>query len=112
LLIAITDAPWQSTYVSSVTLTLSPLFSGGAAGTDGAGGDVRFNDLEEEQGLGYAHETVRQAITNLEEMEASLGINEGSAGWTMVWKESFNHKGSSAYAGRMRKKVASQSTVI
>jgi hypothetical protein len=30
--------------------------------------------------LGYAREAVRQAITNLEEMEASLGINEGSAG--------------------------------
>lgn len=74
--------------------------------------------LEHERGLGFAREAVRQALVNLEATEAPAGTMPVvlGPGWPGVLlheaighglEGDFNRKGTSAFAGRMGEKVAS-----
>ncbi len=75
--------------------------------------------IEQDRALGYAREAVRQALTNLEAVEAPAGtmtVVLGS-GWPGVLlheavghglEGDFNRKGTSAFAGRLGQKVASE----
>ncbi len=74
--------------------------------------------LEDERGLGYAREAVRQALVNLEAVPAPAGLLPVvlGPGWPGVLlheavghglEGDFNRKGTSAFAGRIGQQVAS-----
>jgi TldD protein len=74
--------------------------------------------LEEERALGYAREAVRQALVNLEAVDAPAGMLPVvlGPGWPGVLlheavghglEGDFNRKGTSAFSGRMGEQVAS-----
>lgn len=92
-----------------------------------AGGGGRFGYgyfLAGDIALGYAREAVRQALVNLEATDAPAGTMQVvlGAGWPGILlheaighglEGDFNRKGTSAFAGRMGEKVASdQCTVV
>lgn len=88
-------------------------------GTAGGGGRLDYSYFQqEERGLGYAREAVRQALVNLEAIEAPAGTMPVvlGPGWPGVLlheavghglEGDFNRKGSSAFAGRIGEQVAS-----
>ncbi len=88
-------------------------------GSAGGGGRVGYDYfLEQERGLGYAREAVRQALVNLWAEEAPAGTMPVvlGPGWPGVLlheavghglEGDFNRKGSSAFAGRIGERVAS-----
>jgi len=89
----------------------------GSAGGGGRTGYEFF--LEDERALGYAREAVRQALVNLEAEEAPAGTMTVvlGPGWPGVLlheavghglEGDFNRKGTSAFAGRMGERVASE----
>ncbi len=88
-------------------------------GSAGGGGRYSFDYfLQNERGLGYAREAVRQALVNLQGIDAPAGtmpVVLGS-GWPGVLlheavghglEGDFNRKGSSVFAGRIGQQVAS-----
>ena len=91
-----------------------------------SGGGGRFGYgwfLEDERALGYAREAVRQAIVNLEAVDAPAGSMTVvlGAGWPGVLlheaighglEGDFNRKGTSAFSGRIGEKVASEQCTI
>ncbi|PSJ40131.1 metalloprotease TldD [Zobellella taiwanensis] len=97
-------------------------------GGSGGGGRVGYDYfLEEEDGqpraLGYVKEAVRQALVNLEAVDAPAGTMPVvlGAGWPGVLlheavghglEGDFNRKGSSAYSGRIGEQVASSLCTI
>jgi TldD protein len=94
-------------------------------GTAGGGGRVGYGYfLRHEQALDYAREAVRQALVNLEAVEAPAGTLTVvlGPGWPGVLlheaighglEGDFNRKGTSAFAGRLGMRVASdQCTVV
>lgn len=88
-------------------------------GSTGGGGRVGYEYfLEDERGLNFAREAVRQALVNLEAVEAPAGSMPVvlGPGWPGVLlheavghglEGDFNRKGSSAFSGRVGEKVAS-----
>ena len=88
-------------------------------GTAGGGGRVDYSYFQQEQrGLGYAREAVRQALLNLEAVPAPAGTMPVvlGPGWPGVLlheaighglEGDFNRKGSSAFSGRIGERVAS-----
>ena len=88
-------------------------------GTAGGGGRVDYSYFQEqERGLGYAREAVRQALLNLEAVPAPAGPMPVvlGPGWPGVLlheavghglEGDFNRKGSSAFSGRIGEQVAS-----
>ena len=92
----------------------------------GAGGGGRFAYdfyLQNERGLEYARKAVRQALINLEAVEAPAGAMNVvlGPGWPGVLlheavghglEGDFNRKGSSAFSGRVGEKVASEHCTI
>ncbi len=88
-------------------------------GSAGGGGRVAYSYfLEEDRGLGYAREAVRQALVNLEAVAAPAGTMQVvlGPGWPGVLlheaighglEGDFNRKGSSAFSGRIGERVAS-----
>lgn len=92
----------------------------------GAGGGGRFAYdyfLKKECGLDYARKAVRQALINLEAVEAPAGAMNIvlGPGWPGVLlheavghglEGDFNRKGSSAFSGRIGEKVASEHCTI
>jgi len=75
--------------------------------------------LQEDRGLGYAREAVRQALVNLEAIPAPAGMLPVvlGPGWPGVLlheavghglEGDFNRKGTSAFSGRVGQKVASE----
>jgi TldD protein len=88
-------------------------------GSSGGGARDAFDFfLQEERGLGYAREAVRQALVNLEAVEAPAGSMPVvlGPGWPGVLlheavghglEGDFNRKGTSAFSGRMGEQVAS-----
>jgi len=75
--------------------------------------------LEEERAIGYAQEAVRQALVNLEAIDAPAGMLPVvlGPGWPGVLlheavghglEGDFNRKGTSAYSGRIGEQVASK----
>jgi TldD protein len=93
-------------------------------GTSGGGARENFNYfLTEERGLGYAREAVRQALVNLEAVEAPAGSMPVvlGPGWPGVLlheavghglEGDFNRKGTSAFSGRMGQKVAADCVTV
>ena len=89
-------------------------------GSSGGGGRVSYDYFrQDERGLGYAREAVRQALVNLEAVEAPAGSMPVvlGPGWPGVLlheavghglEGDFNRKGSSAFAGRIGEQVASK----
>ncbi len=88
----------------------------GSAGGGGRTGYEWF--LDEERGLGYAREAVRQALVNLEAVPAPAGTLPVvlGPGWPGVLlheavghglEGDFNRKGTSAFSGRVGEQVAS-----
>jgi TldD protein len=89
-------------------------------GFSGGGGRHGYEYfLESERGLGYAQEAVRQALINLESEAAPAGEMPVvlGPGWPGVLlheaighglEGDFNRKGTSAFAGRLGEKVASE----
>ena len=74
--------------------------------------------IDEERGLGYAREAVRQALVNLEAQDAPAGTMQVvlGSGWPGVLlheaighglEGDFNRKGTSAFSGRVGERVAS-----
>jgi TldD protein len=88
-------------------------------GSSGGGGRDAFDFfLQEERALGYAREAVRQALVNLEAVEAPAGAMPVvlGPGWPGVLlheavghglEGDFNRKGTSAFSGRVGEQVAS-----
>ena len=88
-------------------------------GSSGGGGRVGFElFLDQERGLDYAREAVRQALVNLEARSAPAGTMTVvlGPGWPGVLlheavghglEGDFNRKGSSAFSGRIGERVAS-----
>ncbi len=88
----------------------------GSAGGGTRGGYSYF--LEQDRGLGYAREAVRQALVNLEAVAAPAGTLQVvlGPGWPGILlheaighglEGDFNRKGSSAFAGRIGERVGS-----
>lgn len=88
-------------------------------GSAGGGGRYNFDYfLQEDRGLGYAREAVRQAVVNLEAVDAPAGAMPVvlGPGWPGVLlheavghglEGDFNRKGSSVFSGRIGQQVAS-----
>ncbi|TCO83008.1 microcin-processing peptidase 2 [Plasticicumulans lactativorans] len=88
-------------------------------GSSGGGGRVAYGwFLDDERALGYAREAVRQALVNLEAVDAPAGSMSVvlGPGWPGVLlheavghglEGDFNRKGTSAFAGRIGERVAS-----
>lgn len=89
-------------------------------GVSGGGGRVSYQFfLDNDRGLSYAREAVRQALVNLEAVNAPAGTMKVvlGPGWPGVLlheaighglEGDFNRKGTSAFAGRIGEKVASE----
>ncbi len=88
-------------------------------GSSGGGGRYSFDYFQQqERGLGYAREAVRQALVNLEAVDAPAGAMPVvlGPGWPGVLlheavghglEGDFNRKGSSIFSGRLGQQVAS-----
>ncbi|KAB7628272.1 metalloprotease TldD [Alkalilimnicola sp. S0819] len=88
-------------------------------GSAGGGGRVGYNTfLDEDRGLAYAREAVRQALVKLDAVDAPAGTMPVvlGPGWPGVLlheaighglEGDFNRKGTSAFAGRIGERVAS-----
>ncbi len=88
-------------------------------GSSGGGGRYDYNYfVEQDRGLEYAREAVRQALVNLEAQAAPAGTMQVvlGAGWPGILlheaighglEGDFNRKGTSAFSGRVGERVAS-----
>ncbi|MCL6415219.1 metalloprotease TldD [Aestuariirhabdus sp. Z084] len=93
-------------------------------GSSGGGGRCSYEHfLQDDRASGYAREAVRQALVNLEAIPAPAGAMPVvlGPGWSGVLlheavghglEGDFNRKGSSAYAGRIGERVASELCTI
>ncbi|MHB8742369.1 MAG: metalloprotease TldD [Sulfuricaulis sp.] len=94
-------------------------------GSHGGGGRVTYDYfIQQDQALAYAREAVRQALVNLEAVNAPAGTLPVvlGPGWPGILlheaighglEGDFNRKGTSAFAGRLGERVASdQCTVV
>lgn len=93
-------------------------------GTSGGGGRVNYTYfLEENRAESYALEAVRQALINLEAIDAPAGMMDVvlGPGWPGVLlheaighglEGDFNRKGSSAFSGMMGEKVAAAGVTV
>jgi len=91
-----------------------------------AGGGGRFDYqyfIDKETALGYAREAVRQAIVNLEAVDAPAGTMQVvlGPGWPGILlheaighglEGDFNRKGTSAFSGRIGERVASEQCTV
>ncbi len=93
-------------------------------GTAGGGGRFAYRYfLDDDTALGYAREAVRQALVNLESIEAPAGTLQVvlGPGWPGILlheaighglEGDFNRKGTSAFAGRIGEQVASEQCTV
>jgi TldD protein len=93
-------------------------------GSAGGGGRVNFDYfLDEQRGLGFAREAVRQALVNLEAVAAPAGTMPVvlGPGWPGVLlheavghglEGDFNRKGSSVFSGRIGQQVAARGVTV
>ncbi|MDH5300232.1 MAG: metalloprotease TldD [Gammaproteobacteria bacterium] len=89
-------------------------------GSSGGGARVGFGYfLDDDRAMSYAREAVRQALVNLDAVDAPAGVMDVvlGPGWPGVLlheavghglEGDFNRKGSSAFSGRIGEKVASE----
>ncbi len=93
-------------------------------GSAGGGGRVSYGYfLDAERALGYAREAVRQALVNLEAVDAPAGSMQVvlGPGWPGILlheavghglEGDFNRKGTSAFAGRIGERVATPACTV
>lgn len=93
-------------------------------GSAGGGGRTDYGYfLTEERALGYAREAVRQALVNLDAVGAPAGTMQVvlGPGWPGILlheaighglEGDFNRKGTSAFAGRLGEKIASDACTV
>ncbi len=93
-------------------------------GSSGGGGRVGYDYfLQDGRGLDYAREAVRQALVNLDARDAPAGTMQVvlGPGWPGILlheaighglEGDFNRKGTSAFAGRVGEKVASEQCTV
>ncbi|MCL4315306.1 MAG: metalloprotease TldD, partial [Gammaproteobacteria bacterium] len=93
-------------------------------GSAGGGGRVGYKYfLENERGLNFAREAVRQALVNLDAVAAPAGAMQVvlGPGWPGILlheaighglEGDFNRKGSSAFAGKIGQRVASEQCTV
>jgi len=128
VLVANSDGTLAADVRPLVRLNLSVIAEDGDRREQGsAGGGGRFGYdyfLEEDRALGYAREAARQALVNLEAVEAPAGTMTVvlGPGWPGVLlheavghglEGDFNRKGTSAFSGRIGERVAAaQCTVV
>jgi len=88
-------------------------------GSSGGGGRFAFDYFDDQMVTDYAHEAVRQALVSLDAIDSPAGTMEVvlGAGWPGILlheavghglEGDFNRKGTSAFAGRIGERVASQ----
>ncbi|MGD8484964.1 MAG: metalloprotease TldD [Thioalkalispiraceae bacterium] len=122
ILVAASDGTLNADVRPLVRVNVSVIAEDGSRreqGSTGGGGRVGYEYfLEEERGLNYAREAVRQALVNLEAVDAPAGSMPVvlGPGWPGVLlheavghglEGDFNRKGSSVFSGRIGEKVAS-----
>ncbi|MGD8525935.1 MAG: metalloprotease TldD [Thioalkalispiraceae bacterium] len=122
ILVAASDGTLNADVRPLVRMNVSVIAEDGSRreqGSTGGGGRVGYEYfLEEERGLNYAREAVRQALVNLEAVDAPAGSMPVvlGPGWPGVLlheavghglEGDFNRKGSSVFSGRIGEKVAS-----
>jgi TldD protein len=93
-------------------------------GSHGGGGRFTYDYfLQEGMGLSYAREAVRQALVNLDAVDAPAGVMTVvlGPGWPGILlheaighglEGDFNRKGTSAFAGRVGERVASEQCTV
>jgi len=92
-------------------------------GTSGGGGRFGYDRFSDELALGYAREAARQALVNLEAVDAPAGTMTVvlGPGWPGVLlheaighglEGDFNRKGTSAFSGRMGQRVATEHCTV
>lgn len=122
ILLAATDGTHAADVRPLVRLNVSVIVEQDGRREQGsAGGGCRQDYqyfIDEERGLGYAKEAVRQALVNLEAQSAPAGTMQVvlGAGWPGILlheaighglEGDFNRKGTSAFSGRVGERVAS-----
>jgi TldD protein len=128
ILVAGADGTLASDVRPLVRLSISVVAEQGdrrEQGSSGGGARLGFGYfIDEDRAMGYAQEAVRQALVNLEAVDAPAGSMDVvlGPGWPGVLlheavghglEGDFNRKGSSAFAGKIGEKVASdQCTVV
>ena len=92
-------------------------------GSAGGGGRFGYDRFSDELALGYAREAARQALVNLEAVDAPAGTMTVvlGAGWPGVLlheaighglEGDFNRKGTSAFSGRIGQRVATEHCTV
>ncbi|MFV1981918.1 MAG: metalloprotease TldD [Thiohalomonadales bacterium] len=126
ILIAASDGTFNTDIRPLVRLSVSVIVESKGRreqGSSGGGGRVDYSYFTDDRALGYATEAVRQAIVNLEAIDAPAGemIVVLGSGWPGVLlheaighglEADFNRKGSSAFSGKIGQKVASDLCTI
>lgn len=122
VLMAASDGTLNADVRPLVRMNVSVIVEDGSRreqGSTGGGGRVGYEYfLEEDRGLDFAREAVRQALVNLEAVDAPAGSMPVvlGPGWPGVLlheavghglEGDFNRKGSSVFSGRVGEKVAS-----
>lgn len=123
ILVAATDGTLAADVRPLVRMNVSVIVEQGERreqASSGGGGRVNFDYfLQDERGLGFAREAVRQALVNLEAVDAPAGNMPVvlGPGWPGVLlheavghglEGDFNRKGSSIFSGRIGQQVASK----
>lgn len=126
VLVAATDGSWSGDVRPLVRFNVSVIVEEHGRreqGTAGGGGRVDYSYFSEEQVKDYAREAVRQALINLNAVAAPAGMMPVvlGSGWPGILlheavghglEGDFNRKGTSAYAGKIGQKVASEHCTI
>ncbi|MDP1708806.1 MAG: metalloprotease TldD [Gammaproteobacteria bacterium] len=127
VLVADSEGTWAADVRPLVRLNVSVIVEQDGRreqGSAGGGGRVGYPYfLEQERGLGYAREAVRQALVNLDAVAAPAGTMQVvlGPGWPGILlheaighglEGDFNRKGSSAFAGRVGERVASEQCTV
>ncbi len=126
ILVAATDGTFNADIRPLVRLSVSVIVESKGRreqASSGGGGRNDYSYFTNEIALGYAKEAVRQAIVNLEAVDAPVGemVVVLGPGWPGVLlheaighglEADFNRKGSSAFSGMIGQKVASDLCTI
>ncbi len=126
VLVAASDGTFNSDIRPLVRLSVSVIVESKGRreqGSSGGGGRVDYSYFTDERAIGYAQEAVRQALVNLDAIDAPAGemVVVLGPGWPGVLlheaighglEADFNRKGSSAFSGMIGEKVASELCTI
>ncbi|MFV2060167.1 MAG: metalloprotease TldD [Gammaproteobacteria bacterium] len=126
VLVAASDGTFNADIRPLVRLSVSVIVESNGRreqGSSGGGGRNDYSYFTDERALGYAREAVRQAVLNLDAVDAPVGemVVVLGPGWPGVLlheaighglEADFNRKGSSAFSNMIGEKVASELCTI